>query len=53
MIEKIIAKNETLIKKQGERAVGALMGDAMRELKGKFSGKEISEMLRTKIAEIN
>ena len=52
IIEKLVAKNEALIKENGERAIGALMGDAMRELKGKASGKEISEMLRKKIAEL-
>jgi len=51
VIEKIISKNESLVKEQGERAIGALMGDAMKELKGKVSGQEISEILRKKIRE--
>lgn len=51
IIGKIVEKNASLIKDRGDYAVGALMGEAMKELKGKASGQEISEMLRKKIAE--
>ncbi|MCR4368808.1 MAG: Glu-tRNA(Gln) amidotransferase subunit GatE [archaeon] len=49
IIKTIVAKNSKLVKELGERAVGPLMGDAMKELKGKASGKEISELLLQEI----
>jgi len=45
VIQGIIERNPGLIKERGERAAGALMGDAMKELKGKASGKEVMELL--------
>lgn len=51
-IQEIIQKNTILIKKQGLRAIGPLMGDAMKKLKGKISGKKLSEMLKKEIKKI-
>ena len=51
VIEKIVEENILVVKEKKEHAIGALMGDAMKELRGKASGKEISEMLRKKISE--
>ena len=43
-------KNRALAAEKGERALGALMGDAMRELKGGASGEEISRILREELS---
>ena len=49
IVGEIVAKNKKLIQEQGERAIAPLMGDAMKQLKGKLSGKEISELLKKEI----
>lgn len=53
IIKDIIQKNEKLVKEQGMRAVGPLMGDAMKQLKGKASGNEISALLSKEIKKIS
>ena len=45
IIMQIVDKNEGIIKNQGERAVGPLMGIAMKELRGKASGETINSLL--------
>ncbi len=50
VVEKIVERNLKLVEEKGMRAVGALMGEAMKELKGKASGKEISAVLGKEIA---
>ncbi len=45
IIEDIVDKNEGIIKNQKERAVGPLMGIAMKELRGKASGKMVNNLL--------
>ncbi len=45
IIEKIVDENQDIIKNQGERAVGPLMGTVMKELRGKASGEMISKIL--------
>jgi len=49
IIKEIIQRNSRIVKEQGMRAIGPLMGDAMKALKGKASGKEISEALRKEL----
>ncbi len=49
VIAAIVGKNQKLVAEKGLHAAGALMGDAMRELKGKADGKTISEMLREEL----
>ncbi|MCV0393588.1 MAG: Glu-tRNA(Gln) amidotransferase subunit GatE [Nitrosopumilus sp.] len=44
-IENIVEKNQEIIKNQKERAVGPLMGIAMKELRGKASGEIINNLL--------
>jgi len=51
IISGIIKKNSEMIKARGEHAANALMGDAMRELKGKASGQEIMKLLREAVKE--
>ena len=45
MIQNIVNKNQEIIKNQKERAIGPLMGIAMKELRGKVSGEIINNLL--------
>ena len=45
IIETIVEKNQHIVKKQKERAIGPLMGIAMKELRGKASGESINKIL--------
>ncbi|MFQ5476787.1 MAG: Glu-tRNA(Gln) amidotransferase subunit GatE [Nitrosopumilus sp.] len=45
IIVEIVEKNQEIIKNQKERAVGPLMGIAMKELRGKASGETINNLL--------
>lgn len=45
IIEGIVEKNQDIIKNQKERAVGPLMGIAMKELRGKASGEMVNNLL--------
>lgn len=51
IIAKIISDNEKLVREKGEGAAGPLMGDAMKQLRGKVDGKVISHKLIEKIRE--
>jgi len=48
-VKKIIEKNKKLIEEKKEMALSALMGEAMKELKGKASGAEISRILKEEL----
>ncbi len=50
VIAKIVEKNKEIVEAKGERAIGALMGNAMKELKGKADGSTISRLLKEEIA---
>jgi len=45
IIKIIVDKNQEIIKNQKERAIGPLMGIAMKELRGKASGEIINNLL--------
>jgi glutamyl-tRNA(Gln) amidotransferase subunit E len=45
IIQDIVDKNEQLVKNQQERAIGPLMGIAMKELRGKASGETVNKLL--------
>ncbi|HEY5736465.1 MAG TPA: Glu-tRNA(Gln) amidotransferase subunit GatE [Nitrosopumilus sp.] len=45
IIEDIVENNNEIIKNQKERAIGPLMGIAMKELRGKASGETINKIL--------
>jgi len=45
----VIEKNKELVDAKGERAIGALMGDVMKELKGKADGSAINKILREEL----
>lgn len=57
IIDKIVNKNTKLIKEKEMRAMGALMGDVMKEARGKIDGaivsKELKSILTKKIKELN
>jgi glutamyl-tRNA(Gln) amidotransferase subunit E len=48
-IKKIVAENSGLIGEKGTHAIGALMGDAMKQLRGKATGREISRILKAEV----
>jgi len=52
ILDKIIQNNMELVKKLGENAVTTMMGIAMKEVRGKASGKMVNDLLRKKISEI-
>ncbi|MFH0955118.1 MAG: Glu-tRNA(Gln) amidotransferase subunit GatE [Candidatus Micrarchaeota archaeon] len=49
VIARIVEKNKALVAEKGMAAIGPLMGDAMKELRGKTSGEKISELLKKTI----
>ncbi len=49
ILDEIIQKNSELIKKQGQRSIGPIMGIAMKELRGKADGETINRLLNKKI----
>jgi len=52
ILDGIIQKNIELVRKLGENAVTTLMGIAMKEVRGKASGKMVNDLLRKKISEL-
>src|SRR3989344_2821339 len=52
VIEKIVNSNIALIKEKKMGSLAALMGDSMKELKGRASGKEVSEELKRQIGKM-
>ena len=51
IIRRIVAEHRELISERGEAALSPLMGLAMKELRGKLDGKEISSLLSSIISE--
>ncbi len=52
ILDKIIQNNMELVKKLGDNAVTTLMGLAMKEVRGKASGKMVNDLLRKKVSEL-
>jgi len=52
ILDGIIQKNIELVRKLGDNAVTTLMGIAMKEVRGKASGKIVNDLLRKKIQNI-
>jgi glutamyl-tRNA(Gln) amidotransferase subunit E len=42
----VVAKNVDLLRKEGDRAFSPLMGDLMRDVRGRRDGREVAEALR-------
>ncbi|MDY6986390.1 MAG: Glu-tRNA(Gln) amidotransferase subunit GatE [Candidatus Thermoplasmatota archaeon] len=51
VVSRIVEKERALIEKKGRGAFRAIMGEAMRELRGKVDGKTLSDIVRKKIEE--
>ncbi len=49
LVQKIVAKNEAIIRAKGAEAFQALMGDVMREARGKVPGNIVSDLLKKEI----
>jgi len=49
ILEKVINDNMNILQSQGHHAVGALMGIAMKSVRGKASGEKINQLLKEKI----
>jgi len=49
IVQQVVSKNKELIALKGIGAMAALMGEAMKELRGRASGKEVSELLAREI----
>jgi len=52
ILDKIIQNNMDLVRERGEHAVVTLMGIAMKEVRGKASGKMVNDLLRKKVLEL-
>ncbi len=49
IVRKVVEENEAIIKEKGGQSFKALMGDAMREARGKVPGTLVSELLKKEI----
>ncbi len=52
VIERVVRDNEALIKERGEGSFKLLMGTVMKQVRGQFEGREISDLLNRKIREV-
>ena len=52
ILDEIVQKNMELVRSLGENAITTLMGIAMKEVRGKASGKIVNDLLRKKIQNI-
>ena len=52
ILDKIIQNNMELVKKLGDQAITTLMGLAMKEVRGKASGKMVNDLLHKKISKL-
>ncbi len=52
LVDRVVRANEELVRRRGKEAFSALMGDVMREVRGRRDGKEVADALRAAIARI-
>jgi glutamyl-tRNA(Gln) amidotransferase subunit E len=52
MIEQLVADRIEFVREQGDRAIGGLMGIAMRELRGRADGKTVKTLLSKEIERV-
>ncbi|HEY6282555.1 MAG TPA: hypothetical protein VIW22_01365, partial [Nitrososphaerales archaeon] len=52
VVESVLQKNRHVIEEKGDAAFSLLMGEAMKELRGKADGALVSRILREKLAEL-
>lgn len=50
LVERVVHSNEELVRTRGDAAFSPLMGDVMREVRGRRDGREVAEVLRRAIA---
>ena len=50
--DRLVRANATLVRERGEAAFSPLMGDVMREVRGRRDGQEIADALRRSIARL-
>ena len=51
LVDRVVAQNDSLVRSRGQEAFSALMGDVMREVRGRRDGQEVAEALRRAIAQ--
>lgn len=49
ILDRLVSSNIKVIEEQGARAIGPLMGLAMKDLRGKVDGQKINQLLESKI----
>jgi len=52
LIRRVVQANSAMVRTRGDAAFSPLMGDVMREVRGRRDGQEISETLRAEIARV-
>lgn len=51
-VDKLVSENLSMVRSQGLRSTGPLMGMAMRSLRGKVPGEKLSKLLESRITKI-
>jgi len=49
IIDKVVMENSQIVRERGENSFKLLMGKVMKEVRGQFSGRDISALLKKKI----
>jgi len=52
LVHKVVEANAEMVRTRGEAAFSPLMGDVMREVRGRRDGREVSDALHAEIARI-
>jgi glutamyl-tRNA(Gln) amidotransferase subunit E len=52
LVRRVVEANAELVRTRGEAAFSPLMGDVMREVRGRRDGREVSEALHAEIARV-
>lgn len=52
IVDRVVRSNVELIRARGDEAFSPLMGDVMREVRGRRDGQEVAEALRRSIAKV-
>ena len=52
LVHRVVEANADLIRTRGDAAFSPLMGDVMREVRGRRDGREVSEALHAEIARV-
>ncbi len=52
LVRKVIEKNKKLVEENGMHSIGALMGEVMKEVRGKASGKDVNDVLKKELEKV-